>query len=123
MDRLTHKRVNGIKTGYWSAAKKEELIDRLAAFEDTGLEPGEVVELAARAAMRPAAGGERGWISVTDRLPEKFAPVILCREKEKGQYIVEAGCKDVGDWWKVYGTRTKKVTHWMPFPQPPEVGK
>lgn len=34
MERLTHKRCNGIKTGYWSAAKKDELIQRLAMYED-----------------------------------------------------------------------------------------
>ena len=56
------------------------------------------------------------WISVTDKLPKKFEPVIVCREDGK----VEQGYKDVGDWWKVYGTRTKKVTHWMPMPEPPE---
>lgn len=26
MERLTHERVNGIKTGYWSAATKEVLV-------------------------------------------------------------------------------------------------
>lgn len=45
MQRLTHERANGIKSGYWSAAKKEELVQRLAAYEDTGLEPEEVIEL------------------------------------------------------------------------------
>lgn len=60
------------------------------------------------------------WISVTDRMPERFVPVIVCRERAKGEYVVEQGCKDVGDWWKVYGTRTKNVTHWMPLPEPPD---
>lgn len=44
-ERLTHKRVNGIKRGYWSAAKKDELVERLAAFEDTGLSPEEIRSL------------------------------------------------------------------------------
>ena len=39
MSRLTQKRVNGIKMGYWSASKKDELVARLAEYEDTGLEP------------------------------------------------------------------------------------
>lgn len=34
--------LNGIKTGYWSPNKKEELVQRLAAYENTGLEPGEL---------------------------------------------------------------------------------
>lgn len=58
-----------------------------------------------------------GWISVKDRLPEEFAPVIVCRKGGK----VESGMLDVNGWWKVYGTRTKNVTHWMPWPEPPEV--
>lgn len=45
MERLTHERCNGIKTGYWSAAKKEELVQRLAAYEDTGLDPEQVAFL------------------------------------------------------------------------------
>lgn len=43
MNRLTHERVNGIKTGYWSAAKKDELVQRLAEYENTGLEPEEIM--------------------------------------------------------------------------------
>lgn len=42
MDRMTHERVNGIRAGYWSPEKKEELVQRLAAYENTGLEPEEV---------------------------------------------------------------------------------
>ena len=34
VERLTHERVNGIKTGYWSAATKETLVLRLAAYEN-----------------------------------------------------------------------------------------
>lgn len=34
VERLTHERVNGIKTGYWSAATKETLVQRLAAYEN-----------------------------------------------------------------------------------------
>lgn len=42
MGRLTHERVNGIKTGYWSAATKEMLVQKLAAYENTGYEPDEI---------------------------------------------------------------------------------
>lgn len=34
MERLTHKRENGIKRGYWSPNKKQELVDKLAMYED-----------------------------------------------------------------------------------------
>lgn len=42
MERMTHERANGIKTGYWSPATKETLVQRLAAYENTGLEPWEI---------------------------------------------------------------------------------
>ena len=35
-ERLTSVRVSGIKTGYWSAHKKEELVQRLGEYEDLG---------------------------------------------------------------------------------------
>ena len=47
MFRLTSRRVNGIKEGYWSPAKKEELVQRLGKFEDIGYEP-EVLQVIAR---------------------------------------------------------------------------
>ena len=52
-DRLTHKRANGIKDGYWSAATKERLVQRLAEYEDTGLEPEEISLLLAVSAEPP----------------------------------------------------------------------
>lgn len=47
MDRLTHERSNGIKPGYWSPEKKEQLIERLAEYENTGLTPQEIYKLKA----------------------------------------------------------------------------
>lgn len=50
MERLTHKRENGIKRGYWSPNKKQELVDRLAMYEDQE---------------------EKGrWIPISEQLPE-----------------------------------------------------
>lgn len=37
MERLTALRCSGIKSGYWSTAKKDELVQRLGQYEDTGL--------------------------------------------------------------------------------------
>ena len=45
MNRLTHERCGGIKTGYWSPEKKEDLVNALAAYENTGLTPEEIMEL------------------------------------------------------------------------------
>lgn len=48
IERLTHKRVNGIREGYWSPNKKQELIDRLAAYENTGVDPEQIRDLKER---------------------------------------------------------------------------
>lgn len=45
MERLTHKRNNGIKDGYWSPNKKDELVARLAQYENTGLTPEDLQQL------------------------------------------------------------------------------
>lgn len=42
-DRLTHQRANG--QGYWSNRKKEELIERLAVYENTGVTPEEISKM------------------------------------------------------------------------------
>ena len=34
LTRLTHKRESGMKSGYWSPNRKEELVERLAEYED-----------------------------------------------------------------------------------------
>lgn len=53
-DRLTHEHANGwlSSTGkrgpkYWSSATKAQLIGRLGQYEDSGLEPGEVLTMKA----------------------------------------------------------------------------
>lgn len=62
MERLTHKRSNGIKEGYWSPNKKEELVKRLAEYENTGLSPADVEELRRQQ-------DSHHWIPVEERLP------------------------------------------------------
>ena len=42
MKRLTHIRSNGIRYGHWSPNKKEELVERLAQYEDIGLTPNQI---------------------------------------------------------------------------------
>ena len=48
MERLTHERCNGIKTGYWSPEKKEALVNSLAEYENTGFTPDQIMELKER---------------------------------------------------------------------------
>ena len=42
MNRLTSERVNGIKTGYWTSANKEDVVQRLGEYEDLGMDPAEI---------------------------------------------------------------------------------
>ena len=74
MERLTHPRSSGIKTGYWSPNKKEELINRLAEYEDTGMTPQEIYSLKAGTIIK-AMGRE--WIPVDERLPENPDEIVL----------------------------------------------
>ena len=41
-ERLTTERCNGIRTGYWSPAKKEELVQKLARYENIDDDPGQL---------------------------------------------------------------------------------
>ena len=61
MQRLTHKRESGMKSGYWSPNKKQELVDRLAMYED--------------AAEKDRFGK---WIPCSERMPEDNTDVIVC---------------------------------------------
>ena len=106
MNRLTQKRVNGIKTGYWSASKKDELVARLAEYEDTDLEPAEVLQLKKNAVQ---------WIPVAERLPEDGyylatldGELVGQEEPFTGMCSIENGKWDDEDC----------VIAWMPLPEP-----
>ena len=115
MERLT-KKVDGV----WTALCKygsspypvvtQEIIDRLAAYEDTGLAPEEVQQ------MR--------WIPVEERLPEKENAQVLMTDGE-GWYISSRNnmvrfldCEGIFIPGKA-GAGVK-VTHWMHLPKPPK---
>ena len=108
MKRLT-KKVHGV----WTALCKyesspfpvvtQEIIDRLAAYEDTALTPEEVQ------AMR--------WIPVEERLPDNAKEVIVILDNG---YITVSWRSCDNSW---YISDTRKVTHWMPLPEPPKEGK
>lgn len=118
MNRLTQKRVNGIKTGYWSASKKDELVARLAEYEDTGLEPAEVLQLKKNAVH---------WIPVTERLPERNKSVLLCMKSRSSRtgMCIQTGSYDDGFWfvqgaagYESLATFEFHVLAWMPLPEP-----
>lgn len=134
MERLTAKHPKG---GYFVLCaacprhNKEEcglddcvyvLTKRLAAYENTGLTPEEINKLdTQRKAMAALADSYKAeipsWIPVSDRLPESGQRVIVSRKDGRVEQGVYLG---VNGWWKVYGTNTKSVTHWMPMPEPPK---
>ena len=120
MERFT-KKVDGV----WTASCEygsppyplvtQEIIDRLAAYEDTGFTPEEVQQ------MR--------WIPVEERLPEEgkrcllYTPCdgILC----VGYYAGKDDWQHRHKWRLVTAMRstqtlTKKVTHWRPLPEAPK---
>lgn len=101
MDRLTHERCNGMKAGYWSAAKKDELVRRLGAYEDTGLTPEKIM------------GGKMltGWIPMSERVPDSESRVLMYRPCMKDT--------DVGPISVQWGWARKYATHWMPLPEAP----
>ena len=68
-------------------------------------------------------GNNMVWVSVKDALPKKYDIVITARPaKNPSGWTIEQGVLKDNGYWKVFGTSTKAVTHWMPLPDPPEVG-
>ena len=118
MKRLTQKRANGIKIGYWSAGKKDDLVARLAEYEDTGLEPAEVLLLKKNTVQ---------WIPVAERLPERNESVLLCMKSRslRTGMCIQTGSYDNGFWfvqgaagYESLATFEFHVLAWMPLPEP-----
>lgn len=124
MERLTHPRNSGIKTGYWSPNKKDELMERLAAYEDTGVTPQEIYSLKAKTIIK-ALGTE--WIPVEERLPENDNYILLSFSNFSlpliGRYEADSdgggafylGDNDEGD---TCLSADLYVNAWMPLPKP-----
>lgn len=117
MKRLTEKRVNGIKMGYWSASKKDDLVERLAEYEDTGLEPAAVLQLKKNSE-------EDQWIPISEQLPEPEKLVLLSFGNFSlpmiGRYTEDAdddGTFRVGD-DESFIEHDLYVNAWMPLPKP-----
>lgn len=96
---------------------REEAIKALT-IERASHSKGGIVEAALDMAISALREQPR-WISVEDRLPLAFVPILICHRKGVGA-IVEQGYRDIDGRWKVHGTRTGGITHWMPLPSSPE---
>lgn len=125
MERLT-KKVDGVWTALCEYGRNpcpvvtQEVIDRLAAYEDTGLAPEEVQQ------MR--------WIPVEERLPEpntgdgywvaKKGPrgntmMKLAQYSDYGMAMSIDAVTDIT--WRDWDfTKITDVTHWMPLPKAPK---
>lgn len=122
MERLTHPRSSGIKTGHWSPEKKDALIERLAAYEDTGLTPQEIYNLKAGTILK--AIGEK-WIPVKERLP-KEDDFVLVTVNGIYNHITFADAIELGELcsdgtWFIDGYpdwNNPNVVAWMPLPEP-----
>lgn len=58
------------------------------------------------------------WISVKDRLPEKNSIVLVCMDNGQYKVVLTSYLSNNGEW--VSYDKNRKVTHWMPFPDPPK---
>lgn len=101
MERLTHKRENGIKRGYWSPNKKQELVDRLAMYEDR------------EDAKDTNVPGK--WIPCSERLPENAMNVIA---QFSSGTVTELRYAGNGIFEGIYEYSTKVIIAWMPLPEP-----
>lgn len=68
------------------------------------------------AAEKEAQKPER--ISVKDRLPEKNSIVLVCMDNGQYKVVLTSYLSNNGEW--VSYDKNRKVTHWMPFPDPPK---
>ena len=113
MKRLTGRALDG--TAYlYNMGGTNAAIDRLAAYEDTGMEPEEI--------------SIRRWIPVTERLPgiddgdwvlgvvNGFAyGIVYINAIVTVEYYENSGC------WSLHDLDAKvAVTHWMPLPELPK---
>lgn len=125
MERLTHERSSGIKTGYWSPDKKEELVNRLAEYENTGLTPAQIREIdklyLALCRELTELRKRQQWIPVDERLPKNLGEMVLvtCKSK-KGMLSVNRAYCDTSGFWHGSGSMSGVVA-WMPLPEPYKV--
>lgn len=115
MERFT-KKIDGVWTASCEYGRApypivtQEVIDRLAAYEDTGFTPAEVQQ------MR--------WIPVEERLPGVSGNYI-CAVKDKNGSVWTIPAEwslEMKMWIGAFGEIKNIVTHWMPLPEAPKEG-
>ena len=119
MERLTHERSNGIRDGYWSPNKKQELVDRLAAYENTDLDPEQVKhvkETAKKYLLEKAQGKVGGWIPVEEQLPDESLNSVIGWDeyRERCCFVQYYG----GRWMLRADREPINIIAWRPLPEP-----
>lgn len=113
MERLTHKRENGIKRGYWSPNKKQELVDRLAMYEDR--EDAKDTNVLGK------------WIPINEKLPGKGEYILVSFANEGFSLpdiaVYEVDSNENGVFYPAdrtvpYSLIGVFVNAWMPLPEP-----
>ena len=111
MIRLTHERMSGIKSGYWSPHKKDELVARLAEYENIGLDPEEI-----RALIRNGRSPTLATIASA-----QIGELISSARKEKGltqrQLAEKAGVETITIQQYDSGKRVPKLEFFMKIAQ------
>lgn len=64
-----------------------------------------------------------GWISVNDRMPPAVGDYLCAFDDGTVQSFDYTDLDIYRGYWGYQGIPTSKVTHWMPLPDPPGVGK
>lgn len=124
--RLTHKRANGIRQGYWTSANKNELLQRLAEYENTGFEPEEIKWLVDKI-IGLSKLVMADWNPVEEQLPETSDYILLSfanfslpavgryERNEDGSGAFYLGDCDEED---TCVNQDLFVNAWMPLPEP-----
>jgi len=106
----------------------QKCFERLAAYEDTGLEPNQIIEMdklylkkceeVNKLLAELQERKEGNWISVKDRLPEELEIVLV---KGKSRNDLRKGYDAT---WICYdcwvSSCVENITHWMALPEPPK---
>ena len=113
---------------YWGSNTSEEIADNLI---DSGVTVQEdckecaestqncIVKLQEQIAELRSA---QEWVSVNDRFPEPFVPVLVHMPGEKPFPTVREGFISNNGIWQsaMFRREPGEVTHWQPMPQPPK---
>ena len=133
--KITSERANGIKTGYWTAAKNDDLVQKLERLNDFDQAQSRKLLVKLQKAQTELDEMKRsGWISVDDRLdwldpeievpPDDGAVLGIVNGVINGiehQNAVSLVCHDRGEWWMFDRPDIDvKVDWWRPLPELPK---